>query len=94
MSFSKANTDRLPSFLGGGMDWHIQTNEKRKSNQPLQEFTKKPLLITSFLGYRSSKSKRSVAKVSSNEAVSVESRALSSGQNLSASVFVPQTLEN
>lgn len=94
MSFAKANTDRLPTFLGGGLDWHNTVGVQQTIKQPVQEYVKKPVLITSFLGYRKIKSRKNVAQVSSNEAVSVKMSSLSSPQNLSASAFVPPFHEN
>ena len=93
------NRDRIPSFLGGGFDWSkimakIRSNQTTKSSSQESFQTKKPKIITSFLGYRSTKSKRNVSKVSSYEVVSGESHVLSSDQNQSTSAFVPPTLEN
>ena len=96
MSFTKKSTDRIPSILGGGFDWSkCKKNTFTQTSKPtLQQKQKTTPLITSFLGYRRSMSKRIDEQVSLKKEVSVETPGLSSDPNQLTSAFVPPTLEN
>jgi hypothetical protein len=73
MAFAKP-TDRFPTFLTGGTSWRTTIHPQTIPLTPKPILDKKPVLQTSFLGYRTYlKHKRSASQVSPTSQENAES---------------------